>query len=145
MSDVLDFYGLKTPTGSTLSDFGGTFNNQASVLPTIPGAAPTSAGLAGLLGQNGNSDALGLGMNMGTAKLGLNGLMGLASLWTALQGNKLAREQFDFTKSTTNTNLNNQIQSYNTALEDRSRSRAAVEGQSTAASEDYINRNRLTR
>lgn len=83
---------------------------------------------------------IGSGIN-----IGMQGLTALGGLWGAQQSNKLARQNFDFTKDVTNTNLNNQIKSYNTNLEDRARSRAVVEGQSPSETADWIERNRLTR
>lgn len=81
------------------------------------------------------------------SSLGL-GLQGLSSLSNLIQGNKaldLSRDQFNFQKSFANTNLNNSIKSYNTALEDRLNARAAVEGRSAASAAEQIERNRLTR
>lgn len=87
----------------------------------------------------------GFGLNAGTLGLGLQGLSSLSNL---IQGNKaldLSRDQFNFQKSFANTNLNNSIKSYNTALEDRLNARAAVEGRSAASAAEQIERNRLTR
>lgn len=105
-------------------------------LPSATGAAPAPA--AAPAGTN-------LGFNLPTLQLGMQGLNTLGNLYGALQAGKLAREQLDFTKSITNTNLDNSIKSYNTSLEDRARSRGFTEGQSTSQIQDYINANRLTR
>lgn len=86
-----------------------------------------------------------LGMNMGTASMGLQGLATIGGIWNAYQSQKLAKEQFAFTKAMANTNLNNQIKSYNTALSDRSRTRGAMEGQSAAQVQSYIDTNQMTR
>ena len=77
--------------------------------------------------------------------MGLQGLNTIGNIWGAWQSNKLAKDQLNFTKMITNTNLNNQIKSYNTALEDRSRSRAAVEGQTSAEAQAYVDKNKLSR
>ncbi len=87
----------------------------------------------------------GLGFNMPTGQLALQGLGSLGSLWGAYQANSLAKDQFNFTKQVANTNLNNSIQSYNTALEDRLRARGITEGTSSADVAAQIERNRLTR
>lgn len=85
------------------------------------------------------------GANIPTFQLGLGALQTGFGLWNAMNQNKLAKQQFKYTKSVTDTNLNNQISSFNTALEDRARARAAVEGQSDAERDAYVERNRLTR
>lgn len=102
----------------------------ANGAPTMPGAG---GGL--FAGMNG----------MDTAKLALGGLQTIGSLWGAFQSAKMAKKQFNFTKDITETNLANQIRSYNTQLEDRSRSRAVMEGQSAAQAQDYIDRNKAVR
>lgn len=86
-----------------------------------------------------------LGLNMPTFQLGLGALNSLGNLYGAFQSNKLAKDQLSFAKSVTNTNLNNQIKSYNTALEDRARSRAAAENKGSDYANDYVERNKLTR
>ena len=112
--------------------------------PEAANANPFSTGLSGSTGT-GVDSGFKLGFNMPTFQMGFQGLNALGNLWGAWQSNRLARDQLDFTKRITNTNLNNQIQSYNTALEDRARSRAAVEGQTSAQEQAYVDRNRLTR
>jgi hypothetical protein len=87
----------------------------------------------------------GLGMNIGTGQLALGGLAALGNLWGASKAQGLAEDQFDFTKKITNTNLNNQIKSYNTALADRIRSRTATEGGSQQDAEAYLQKNSLSR
>ncbi len=86
-----------------------------------------------------------LGMNVPTFQLGLGALGSLAGIYSGFQANKLAKDQLNFTKSVTNTNLNNQIKSYNTALEDRARSRATAENRDQSSADAYIAANKLTR
>lgn len=86
-----------------------------------------------------------LGMNIPTFQLGLGALGSLANIYSGFQANKLAKDQLNFTKSVTNTNLNNQIKSYNTALEDRARSRATAENRDQSTADAYIAANKLTR
>lgn len=86
------------------------------------------------------------GMNMPTLQLGLQGLSSLAGIWAANKGLKQAKEQFEFEKGVTNTNLNNSIKSYNTALDDRINARAAQQGNmSQAQVADYKRLNQLSR
>lgn len=84
-----------------------------------------------------------LGWNAPTLQMGMQGLSTIGNIWGAWQANKLAKDQLNFTKKIATANLNNQIASYNTALEDRARSRAAIEGQSSAEAQAYIDKNRL--
>ena len=85
-----------------------------------------------------------LGFNAPTLQLGMQGLGTIGNLWGAWQSNKLAKDQLNFTKKFASMNLANQMKSYNTALEDRSRSRAAAEGQTSAEAQAYVDRNRMT-
>lgn len=87
----------------------------------------------------------GFGANLGTAGLALGGLQSLGGL---IQGNKafkLAKDQFNFQKDLANTNVNNSIKSYNTALEDRLTARGATQGDDAATTAANIERNRLSR
>ena len=105
--------------------------------------------LAGSLGGSNSTPLTGLsdqlGMNIPTFQLGLGALGSLAGIYSGFQANKLAKDQLNFTKSVTNTNLNNQIKSYNTALEDRARSRATAENRDQSTADAYIAANKLTR
>ena len=117
-----------------------SLNNYGMASPTLGGGPMTVSGIGTGAGSFG-----GLGLNMPTAQLGLGALGALSNLWGGFQAQKLARDQFDFTKGITNTNLNNSIKSYNTALEDRARSRGAAEGQTADQIASYVDRNRMTR
>lgn len=108
---------------------------------TMAGNSLTDGSAANVAGAAGS----GFGMNLGTAQLGLGGLAAIGSIFNGLQANKLAKDQFKFTKDITNTNLNNQIQSYNTALSDRINSRTYTQGQDQSVADDYLAKNRLSR
>lgn len=105
----------------------------------VGGATPGAFGLP----QTTAND--GFGFNIGTGKMAIQGLAALANIWGANKAANLAKDQFKFTKDVTNTNLNNQIKSYNTSLTDRLTSRGAVQGQSSAEVQSEIDKNRLAR
>ena len=111
-----------------------------SIIPTQRHQTP-----GGILPSGSNAGGFNFGFNPDTFKFGLQGLGTLGNLWGAFQANKLARDQLDFTKNITNTNLNNSIQSYNTSLADRARARGIAENQDQSQIDDYIARNRLSR
>lgn len=97
----------------------------------VPGTAP----LAGA----------GLGLNLPTLQLGLGTLGTLGGLYASFKGLGLAKKQFRFEKQFAEQNMANQIKSYNTALEDRARSRGVVEGQTSAETQAYIDKNRMVK
>lgn len=107
-----------------------------------PSAAPQVQTPGTIGGAMRNS---GFGINMDTGNFLLGGLQSLGNLWAANKAYGLAKDQFGFQKEVTNTNLNNQIQSYNTSLEDRARARAVLENRDPSSADEYIDRNRLTR
>lgn len=134
----------------------GMLGAGGGALPSWIDTAGTSAppmqygaglGQTGTVAQNmgffGNGQ--GLGFNAPTASMALSGLQTLAGLWGGLQQLKLAKKSFKFTKDMAETNLGNQMQSYNTALADRARSRGVMEGQTQGQVENYIGTNSLTR
>lgn len=79
------------------------------------------------------------------ASLALGGLQAIGGLYNSFQQNKLAKKQFKHTRDVTNTNLTNQIQSYNTALEDRSRNRAHMEGRTQESADAYVEQHKARR
>lgn len=101
----------------------------------------TTQGMQSAMPGNGS----GLGFNVGTGQLALGGIQSLAGIFNSMQANKLANQQFKFTKDVTNTNLNNSIKSYNTALSDRANSRYFTQNQSQSDADAYIAANRLSR
>ena len=130
---------------SWMSNNNQNFNTQA--MNYNPGAA---IGMGTGLGTSTptsfmSGSANQLGLNVPTFQLGLGALGSLANIYSGFQANKLAKDQLNFTKSVTNTNLNNQIKSYNTALEDRARSRATAENRDQSTADAYIAANKLTR
>jgi hypothetical protein len=123
--------------GAPMGDVG-SFTSAAGIGGSQ--AVPLAPGVGG-----GGGFAAGMGGPLGVAGIGIQGLSSLASLWMGLKAHKLAQKQFKFTKDVTNTNLANQIQSYNTALADRARSRGVMEGQSADQVQGYISANALSR
>ncbi|MER9436702.1 hypothetical protein NKJ04_17565 [Mesorhizobium sp. M0618] len=119
-------------TGSTtdLSSILGLGANPNSIYPN----APTATQSKGFLGGMGGLD----GLNMA-----LGGLKTIGSLWQAWEANKLAKQQFSMQKNVAQTNLTNQISSYNTALEDKINSRYVTEGKSGDQAAAYIASHKL--
>jgi hypothetical protein len=160
MSGAFDYSSLGLPAitpGALSFGFGPGGMNTAGVNaaagtairanPTNTMAAP-AGGPAGVLGSGSLTDMFkgsGLGMNLGTAQLALGGLQTIAGIWGAWQANKLAKDQLNFQKGVVNTNLANQVQSYNTTLEDRARSRAHTQNQDPSTADDYIAKHSLRR
>ena len=94
-------------------------------------------------GSNNNNTALGF--NIPTLQLGLGALNSLAGMYNSWNMNKLAQQQFNLQKDVLNTNLNNQIKSYNNSLADQLRSRAAMETGDANAYDSLIEERKLTR
>ena len=74
----------------------------------------------------------------------LDGVGSIAEIFSSFQQNKLAKDQFEFQKQSYNTNLTNQLASYNTALGDRSATRAAQNNRSQESADAYYNKNKLS-
>ena len=74
----------------------------------------------------------------------MDGIGAIGGLWGAIQQNKIAKQQLALSKEAYNTNMNNTIKTYNTALEDRIRARYTMEGRAGEA-DGYIEDNKLTR
>lgn len=126
-SQGLSQFDILARTGQIpLTDF--ATNLQPINIPTI-----NMPGGGGFFGPN-------FSQNAGLALQGLNTIGGLIGAFGSLN---LAKKNFRFQKQMAEKNLANQTQSYNTALEDRIRSRASVEGLTPAQAQSYLNENRL--
>lgn len=121
---------LASPIGEDIPDAMSFLNSETS----LTGLPSTEGG-----GGNGFTNFL----NSDGFKTGLGAVQTAAGLWNAYNANKLAKQQFRFTKNFANANLANQTQSYNTALNDRARTRGFMEGQSQSQIDQYIANNRL--
>ena len=131
-------YGVSNPTGAYLQ-------NTASGQPVVQGITGPGVGqqVAPQVGGINNNLSTPLGMNLGTGQLVLGGIGTIGNLWSAWQAQKLAKEQFNYQKGITETNLANQIQSYNTELSDRMNARGFVQGDSQSTIDQYIEENSL--
>lgn len=132
-----------TPFDPQTIDFGNMTPRAAPGM--VSGMTPTAPGMGSLGGSTlgGKLGSMGLGVNMPTFQAALDGIGTIGSLWGGLKQLDLAKKQLRFTKEMSNINLGNQTKSYNTAIQDRARSRGAVEGQSQSQVDDYIARNSL--
>lgn len=131
-------YGASNPTGAYLQ--GAASGYQAPQGITGPGVGQQVAPQVGGINNNLSTP---LGMNLGTGQLVLGGIGTIGNLWSAWQAQKLAKEQFNYQKGITDTNLANQIQSYNTALTDRITSRGFTQGDSQSTIDQYIEENSI--
>lgn len=117
-----------------------------------PGVAPVASALTGgAAGQGDIAGALdrytaGLGKMKTTdwINAGLGGVQTIGGLIGAFGSLGLANKQYDLQKRMMETNLTNSVMAYNTALEDKARSRAVVEGISDADSQAYIDSHKAT-
>lgn len=143
--DLSFLTGNTKPSTGAFQWMNGSNNQQSFNTPAMTYQPTQSTAGFGLPheGTPGLTDSLG--MNIPTLQLGLGALGSLADIYSGFQANKLAKDQLSFTKNITNTNLNNQIKSYNTALEDRARSRATAENRDQSTADEYIAANRLSR
>lgn len=74
---------------------------------------------------------------------GLQLFQGINNMINARKAFNLANDQFNFQKGIAQANLANAIKSYNTALEDRIKSRYVMEGKSSEEADKYINEHKL--
>jgi hypothetical protein len=96
---------------------------------------PTSYNEQGV-GSKGGVNLDGIGSIM-------QGVGGVAKMYTALKSIGIAKDNLAFQKESYNTNLGNQTQTYNTNLEGKIRSQYAYEGKSSADVDAYLQKNRL--
>lgn len=111
------------------------FTGSGLRMPTM-----TSAGNSGSWGLNPQSSGMGMqyggqtatpnlnqsngfGFNMPTLQLGLQGLNAISGLYFGSKALGMAKDQFNFSKQMAQKNFRNQVNAYNTGLEDRLRTR----------------------
>lgn len=130
------------PTGANLATLGvpvmspNTVSAAAGITPAVTAAAQPNGGGApqGLWGKLGGMEGL---------STLLQGIGSLGSIYTALQGIGIAKDQLAFSKEAYRTNLANTTKSYNTALEDRIRSRYVTENRAAGEADSYIDKHKL--
>lgn len=141
-----------TTNGSQLGTIGiGANNLQIGQLASAPAgsnglpsaivASPTTPGAtfgAGTFWKNGDGY-----LNTNNIGLVLGGVQMLGNLWNSYQAHKIAKEQMSFAREQWDTNLANQTQTYNTALEDRIRGRYAVGERTEAQVQEEVGRHAL--
>lgn len=122
-------------------------NFQGSDLGMQAGVNGGQTGLQSLLFNpptvNGNGQMQKGGLNLDGIGAIMNGIGSAVSIYTALSNLGLAKDQFNFQKDAYNTNLANQRQSYNTALEDRTRSRYHTQGGTSADVDAYLEKHSI--
>ena len=109
--------GLRMPTMTPTGNSGSWgLNPQASGMGLQYGGQTATPGMN--LNQSN-----GFGFNMPTLQLGLQGLNAISGLYFGSKAMGMAKDQFNFSKQMAQTNLKNQVNAYNTGLEDRLRTR----------------------
>ena len=93
--------------------------------------------------NNGLGQGGGMNLQQGI-NLGLGGLQTIGNIIASFKALSLANKQFNFQKDFAAKNMANQVATYNTALADRARSRAQMEGQTTDQAQAYVDKNKLT-
>jgi len=112
-----------------------TVTTPGITVPQIPGQTPP--------GGAGGATKPGFFSEFGPAQFALGAIQTLGSLWNSFQQNRMAKESFKFQKEAYATNLQNQEQSYNTALEGRINAQYATEGRSQSEADSYVDRHSL--
>lgn len=152
MSLSFNNYGSATTNGTDLGTFGIGANTQldmgtpatsvsGAAAPNVQVAAPQTPNVGGQTGaaQQGS----GFWSKDGGAGMILGGVQVLGNLWSSYQSHKIAKEQMAFAREQWDTNLANQTQTYNTALEDRIRARHAYSGQGEGETQAYLDKHSL--
>lgn len=109
-------------------------------VPNVTVDSPTTPNVAGT-GQTGGAG--NFWSKDGGAGMILGGVQVLGNLWNSYQAHKMAKEQMSFAREQWNTNLANQTQTYNTALEDRIRGRYAQGTKTEAELQGEIDKHKL--
>lgn len=145
-SDYLSDFQMNPTSNESLGmnfspDLGGMPNWGSD--PTVTGSYGDAPTFDPMSNQQASGD---IAWNNQTLQTGLQGLTTIGNLWGAFQGNKLARKQLSLATDAYNTNLTNQIKSYNTQLEDRIRGRhSPTNAIGQAEADRQIEANKLVR
>ena len=144
--------GSATKNGLSMGSYDlGTVQNSslsgASAPSTVGSAMPDVTVQTPQVGGGPGGDGPGAGGNFwskdGGAGMILGGVQVLGSLWNSYNQHKMAKEQMSFAREQWDMNLKNQTQIYNTALEDRIRSRHHTEGKGSGATDKYLEKHSL--
>lgn len=145
-------YNSATTNGSQLGTMGFAANNL-SMGTNVPqaqgvdisglGTTDTSTVLDDATGSATGGSGPGFWSRDGGAGLILGGVQVLGNLWSSYQAHKMAKEQMAFAREQWQTNLANQTQTYNTALEDRIRARHHTEGRAASETDAYLEEHSL--
>lgn len=122
------------------------FSSLAPATSPVPVMKPAEIGQAAQAAAVGDKKGGFLGpdgFTLGTVGDISKIIGGFGTLWSGIQANKLAKDAFNFQKEAFQTNLANQISSYNTSLEDRIRARYAQNNRTQAEADAYIADHRL--
>ena len=128
--------------GAAISGLNQTTNTGLTApVTTTPGI--TAPQVPGMTRGAAAPQAPGFFAQGGVGQFALGTIQTLGSLWNSFQQNKTAKESMKFQKEAFATNLANQEQSYNTALEDRINARYVTEGKSQADADAYVQKHSL--
>lgn len=130
--------GLSMGTPTTQPTMSGTNNMVPDMSVKSPTMFNTGSGNYGTAQQGS-----GFWSKDGGAGMILGGVQVLGNLWSSFQAHKMAQKQMDFAREQWDTNLANQTQTYNTALEDRVRGRYAQGTRSESQLTGEIDRHKL--
>lgn len=149
MNTQFNNYNSATTNGSQLSNtqmgmnqiqVGASTGNVGTMgVPDVTVASPTIP----QMGYTGAQQGSGFWSKDGGAGMVLGGVQVLGNLWSSYQAHKMAKEQMAFAREQWDTNLANQTQTYNTALEDRIRGRYAEGVRSESEVQGEIDRHSL--
>lgn len=112
----------------------------------VAGANVTAGGVNPIAGQNQQGSFFRNGdgsFNTNNIGMVIGGIQTLGSLWNSYQQHKIAKEQIGLQREAFRTNLENNTQTYNTALEDRIRARHNTEGRTSGETDAYISEHSL--
>lgn len=135
-------------TGLTNSSVGPLSSNSVSGGGFQGANVAANSGIQGIgaNGQQGQGSFFRNGdgsYNTDNLSLVLGGVQMLGNLWNSFQQHKIAKEQLGLARETFQTNLENNRQTYNTALEDRIRARHNTEGRAASDTDSYLNEHSL--